>query len=86
MPGAGHDAERLAAAGPLPEFLAVLALQHGLEAEAEGDLDGFAGGASGRDDDDPAPGVRGVPVGLGIGREEVVAGGNHDWVRKARAS
>ena len=57
---------------------AVLPLEQGLDVgQPEGQLDGLAGGAGGRDDDDPAARVRRATVGVGIGREVVIAGGVH---------
>ena len=67
----------LPARGERADLVAVLALEDGLEVEAERELDRLAGGARRRDDDDAALGVGRVAVGVGIGREMVVAGGMH---------
>ena len=79
LPVAGprHDAEAAAARGPGPQLGAVLALEQGVEVQAQRQLDRLAGGAGGRDDDDPAAGMRGVAVGVGIGRKVMIAGGMH---------
>ena len=63
--------------GQVADLGAVLPLEQRVEMQAERELDRLAGGAGGGDDDDPALGMRGVAVGLGIGREMVVAGGVH---------
>jgi hypothetical protein len=52
----------------------VLALEQGVEVEAQRELDGLACRAGRRDDDDPPLRMRGVAVGVGIGRKVVVAG------------
>jgi hypothetical protein len=45
--------------------------------ETEGELDGFAGGAGGSNDNDPPGRVRGMSVGVGIRRKMMVAGRMH---------
>ncbi len=77
-PGARHDAEALARGGEGPQLGAMFLFQSGLDAgEAQRELDGLAGGAGGGDDDHPATGVIRPAVGLGVGRQEVVAGRMH---------
>ena len=76
-PGPGDDPERLTPIGPLGELPPVLPLEQGLYRRTQSQLDGFAGGASGGDDDHPATGMPRGAVGSGIGWEVVVAGGVH---------
>jgi hypothetical protein len=77
-PGAGDDAESLAARRPFPQFGAVFPLQDGVDVgQPEGQLDGLAGGPGGGDDDDAPLGGALPPEGVGIGGEEVVPCGMH---------
>ncbi len=52
--GAGDDPESLAAARQLPDLGAMFALEQGIDVEAQCELDGLAGRARWRDDDDAA--------------------------------
>ena len=55
----------------------MLALQQGIEAQSQRDLDGFAGRPGGGDDDDPPAWMKGLPIGVGVGREQMIASGDH---------
>ena len=61
------------AAGPVPENMAMLPLQQGVDVGTEGELDGLAGGPGRGDDDDPALGVPRRPECLRVEREVMVA-------------
>ncbi len=82
--GPGDDAERLALPGPLDELLTMPLVQQGFDFGAQGQLDGLARGAGGRDDDDPAPRMGSAFIGGRIEGEMVIAGRVHS--RKLVAS
>jgi hypothetical protein len=83
--GARHDAEALALTGPAPEFLPVLALQHRVEMQPEGQLDRLAGRTRRGNDDDPPVGMGCLTKDFGIEREVVISRGMH-WLKKGRTS
>src|SRR6266446_4598295 len=55
----------------------MFAFEQRFEVQAQRELDGFAGGTGGRNDDDPPGGRLSCEKGLRIGGEEVVAGYTH---------
>ena len=76
LPGAraGDDAEALAAARASSRTRrAVVRLEVGLEVQADRELDGLAGGARRRDDDDAPRGRLGRDEGVVVGREVLVS-------------
>ena len=75
--GPGNDAESAATGGPGPQLGAMLALEEGVEVQAQRQLDRFTRGARGRDHDDPSARMRGVSEGIGIRRKVMIAGGMH---------
>jgi hypothetical protein len=77
-PGTGDDSESDPACSPLPELVTVLTLQHRLEMQSHGQLDGLTGGPGRRDHDHPAVRVNGSAVGLRIEGELVVPRRDHE--------
>ena len=82
--GARHDPEPLPRGGQGPDLGAVLALQQGVQMQPDGKLDRLAGRARRCDDDDAPRRMRSVAVGVGIGREMVVAGRVHEGMNAGR--
>ena len=73
------NAEPLARSSKTANIVAVLALEQRLKVQAEGQLDGLAGGPC-RGDDDDSPGRRlGCEECLRVGGEEMIAGYAHYW-------
>jgi len=72
-PRPGHNPEGKALPSPFAQFLTVLALEKGVYLQLQRQLNRLARRPGGSDDDDAPLGVGSEAIGVGIGREMMVA-------------